>query len=54
MDVIKQVFVKVKAEYVRTITKKLMMIDAFILYSLLTALVQVFSFHVIKQTYYTH
>ncbi len=41
MDVIKQVYDKVKLDYGKNITNKLKMVDALALYSIVTALVQV-------------
>lgn len=41
MDVIKQVYAKVRSEYGKNITNKLMMVDALACYSVVTGLVQV-------------
>lgn len=44
MDVIKQVYTKVKSEYGKNVTNKLMMVDALACYAVVTGLVQVVSF----------
>lgn len=41
MDVIKQVYEKVKSEYGKNITNKLKMVDALAVYAVVTGLVQV-------------
>ena len=41
MDTVKQVFTKVRSEYSKNATKKLMMIDALACYCVVTGLVQV-------------
>lgn len=41
MDVIRQVYDKVKSEYSKTVTNKLKMVDALACYAIVTALVQV-------------
>jgi len=41
MDVVKQVYEKVKSEYGKNITNKLKMVDALAVYAVVTGLVQV-------------